>query len=45
MIPGFKARLLEELKHNMKTVEKFAELKQYVDIIAIPDCVMAPNIC
>jgi hypothetical protein len=45
MLPGFKTRLLEELKHTMKTHDKFAELRQHVDIVAIPDCVMAPNIC
>ena len=45
MLPGFKLRLLQELKYLITNCTKFEELKVHIDIIAIPECVFAPNIC
>lgn len=45
MLPGFKSRLLQELKWMIKSLPEFEALTSYVDKISIPDCVFAPNIC
>jgi len=45
MIPGFKLRLLQELKHLIESRKQFEELQVHLDKIAIPDCVFAPNVC
>ena len=45
MIPGFKLRLLQEIRALINTRIEFEALKVHRDLVAIPDCVYAPNIC
>ena len=45
MIPGFKVRLLQELRHLVANCKEYEELQVHADKIAIPDCVFAPNVC
>ena len=45
MVPGFKRRLLHEIKYIIKTDSKFDTLKVFLPLIAIPDCIFAPNVC
>jgi len=44
MVPGFKKRLLQELRHLVSTTPEFEELKVHKDKISIPDCIFAPNV-
>lgn len=44
MLPGFKLRLLQELKHMIEFNSDFEELLVHKDKVAIPDCVFAPNV-
>lgn len=43
MIPGFKKRLRQEIKHLINTMDEFEELRVHVDMIRIPDSVFPPN--
>lgn len=43
MIPGFKLRLLQELKHLIQTIGKFEELKEISDLLTIPEFCFPPN--
>ena len=45
MVPGFKKRLLHEIKHIIKSNPDFETLKPLLPMIAIPDCIFAPNVC
>ena len=44
MLPGFKVRLLQEIKEQINKNDEFAELKGIQDVLKIPDSVFAPNI-
>ena len=44
MIPGFKKRLLQEIKHQIQTNQEFEGLKSILKHIKIPDNIYAPNI-
>jgi actin-related protein len=44
LIPGFKNRLLQELKHHIKTRSEFEQLKDIVEYIQIPENCF-PNNC
>ena len=44
MVPGFKKRLLQELRHLTATHPEFEELKVHTERIAIPQCIYAPNV-
>ena len=44
MVPGFKKRLLQEIKSQMTENDEFESLKKVADYVCIPDSVFAPNI-
>lgn len=44
MVPGFKKRLLQEIKSQMNENSEFHELKGLTHYVKIPDSVYAPNI-
>jgi len=44
MVPGFKKRLLQEVKHFIRSDCKFEDLKVHLDKLDIPECIFAPNI-
>lgn len=43
MIPGFKLRLLQEMKHLISTNGLFEELKEIMDFLTIPEFCFPPN--
>jgi actin-related protein len=43
MVPGFKVRLVQEMKYLIETCEEFRELSTIRDIIKIPDNQFPPN--
>jgi len=43
MTPGFKKRLIQEVKHLIETLDEFEELRVHVDMIRVPDSVFPPN--
>ena len=45
MVPGFKKRLLHEIKHIIRTNDEFETLRVHIPKFAIPDCIFAPNVC
>ena len=45
MLPGFKLRLLQEIKNMIATQPEFENLKEHLQRVDIPECVFAPNIC
>lgn len=44
MVPGFKKRLLQEIKAQMTENQEFEEIKGLSSLVRIPDSVFAPNI-
>lgn len=44
MVPGFKKRLIQEIKSQMNENSEFQELKGLTHYVKIPDSVYAPNI-
>jgi len=44
MVPGFKKRLLQEVKSMMAEDPEFDELKGIASLVRIPDSVFAPNV-
>jgi len=44
MVPGFKKRLLQEIKAQMTENSEFEELKVISSLVRIPETVFAPNI-
>ena len=43
MVPGFKKRLLQELKHLILTCHDFEDIKDISEMITIPECCFPPN--
>ena len=43
MVPGFKVRLIQEMKELIDNNPEFQELKQIKEVIKIPDCQFPPN--
>lgn len=44
MVPGFKKRLLQEIKHQIQTYDEFEGLRSILKYIRIPENIYAPNI-
>ena len=44
MIPGFKKRLMQEVKHYMQSAPEFEELRTVVPYLMMPESIYAPNL-
>ena len=45
MIPGFKKRVIQEVKAFIASREEFLEMQSIVEWIKVPESIFAPNIC
>ena len=45
MVPGFKKRLIQEVKAFISARDEFEPLQSIVEWIRMPESIFAPNIC
>jgi actin-related protein 10 len=45
MIPGFKKRLIQEIKALIQSNDEFEPLRSILQWIKVPELIYAPNIC